>query len=396
MVPALRFPGYYGLLNQASLGDICEYRNGESYEGHVVPNGRYYLITLNSVDIDGHIKNDHKKIDQADWCLSKNDLIMVLSDVAHGYFLGLVDIIPEDNKYVLNQRMGLLRRVDSQTNVVFLRMYINKHQHYFRLHGQGSSQQNLSKGDIQKFPVYLPNITEQQKIAAFLSTIDSWLENLHSQKTALEDYKRGMMQKIFSQEIRFKDEHGNDYPEWEKRKIESFGTIVTGTTPTTRNSKYYGGSIPWVTPSDIDGHKDVFISNRTLTTDGLSRGRFITRNSLLITCIASIGKNAILRANGSCNQQINAITPNSSNSVDFLYYLFQQSKNTLIRYAGAGGLQILNKKDFSSIKLCIPTLEEQVAIAKFLSTFDKSIEFRQTQISLVEQWKRGLVQRMFV
>ena len=78
-------------------------------------------------------------MNEADWYLKKNDLIMVLSDVAHGNFLGLVDIISEDHKYVLNQRMGLLRKKSDKMNLNFLRRYINHNQRYFKLHGQGSS-----------------------------------------------------------------------------------------------------------------------------------------------------------------------------------------------------------------------------------------------------------------
>ena len=153
---------------------------------------------------------------------------------------------------------------------------------------------------------------------------------------------------------------------------------------------------PWVTPTDIGESKDISTSAKMLTKDGLEKGRFIAKNSLLVTCIASIGKNAILRTDGSCNQQINSITPNSDNYVDYLYYLLATNKNELIKHAGAGAMQMLNKKDFSGIKLRFASLKEQQKIADFLTALDQTITAKAEEITKVEEWKKGLMQKMFV
>lgn len=179
------------------LGEICDYKNGGAFEKCIAKNGQYNLITLNSIDINGKLKTFHKTVNEADWYLKKNDLIMVLSDVAHGNFLGLVDIISEDHKYVLNQRMGLLRKKNDQMNLNFLRRYINHNQRYFKLHGQGSSQQNLSKGDILKFKVNAPSLPEQQKIADFLSSLDKLIEAKQCQIIQTQNWKKGLMQQLF-------------------------------------------------------------------------------------------------------------------------------------------------------------------------------------------------------
>ena len=178
------------------LGDLFNYKNGGSFENQVVENGNYNLITLNSINILGNLKNEHKKINILDNSLNKNDLIMVLSDVAHGNFLGLTAIIPEDKMYVLNQRMGALK-LKTENNISFLRIYINYHQRYFKLHGQGSSQQNLSKGDILKFIINLPSLPEQTKIANFLSALDKQIEQVSIQLAETKTFKRGLLQRMF-------------------------------------------------------------------------------------------------------------------------------------------------------------------------------------------------------
>ncbi len=177
------------------LGNICNYKNGGSFEQYVSNEGLYNLISLNSLDINGKLKPSHKKVTINDNSLDKGDLVMVLSDVAHGYFLGLTDIVP-DNTFVLNQRMGALKP-KININSYFLKTYINFNQKYFKLMGQGSSQQNLSKGDILKFTVKTPVIEEQVKIANFLSDIDKKIEVLNTKIENSKVFKKGLLQQMF-------------------------------------------------------------------------------------------------------------------------------------------------------------------------------------------------------
>lgn len=179
----------------SKLGNIFIYRNGKSFENEISNNGNYFLITLNSIDIFGKLKSEHKKVKSTDYSLEKNDLVMILSDVAHGNFLGLTDVIPSNN-YVLNQRIGGLR-AKGNINVYFVAFFINHNQKYFKLHGQGSSQQNLSKGDVLNFPLPKINIKEQTKIANFLTAIDEKIVHTQTQLKAVKQYKQGLLQQMF-------------------------------------------------------------------------------------------------------------------------------------------------------------------------------------------------------
>jgi len=192
-----------GEWEEVRLSEIIQYKNGGSFESEVVDNGKYYLITLNSIDINGNMKLEHKTINSNNNSLKKDDLIMILSDVAHGYFLGLTNIIPEDNKYILNQRVGALKP-NNNTNSIFLSKLINLNQRYFKKHGQGSSQQNLSKGDILKFKLKLPSLQEQQKIAEILTNADKEIDLLKDEIQELRKQKKGLMQKLLTGMIRVK------------------------------------------------------------------------------------------------------------------------------------------------------------------------------------------------
>ncbi len=150
-----RLKGFNQAWQKIRLGDICEFGNGGAYETLIVENGNFKLISLNSIDIDGNLKNTMKRVNFYDNSLKQDDIVMVLNDVAHGDFLGLCAVIPS-NDYVLNQRMGRLRKRNDCINILFLRLYINANQEYFKMQGQGSSQLNLSKKAIEDFEILLP------------------------------------------------------------------------------------------------------------------------------------------------------------------------------------------------------------------------------------------------
>ena len=196
--PKYRFPEfvYDGDWEENNLGKVCKYFNGGSHEKNVTDDGDYYLISLNSIDIEGNLKEEMKRVSNSDNSLVKNDLVMVLSDVAHGNFLGLCAIIPNE-KYVLNQRMAGLRLRNGNINVQFLRFFINNSQKYFKRTGQGSSQQNLAKSSVENFPVLLPNIQEQQKIANCLSSVDELIASQQQKIEGLKAHKKGLLQKLF-------------------------------------------------------------------------------------------------------------------------------------------------------------------------------------------------------
>ncbi len=196
-----RLKGFNQAWQRVRLGDICEIGNGGAYETLIVENGDFKLISLNSIDIDGNLKNTMKRVNFYDNSLKQDDIVMVLSDVAHGDFLGLCAVIPS-NDYVLNQRMGRLRIRNDCINILFLRLYINANQKYFKMQGQGSSQLNLSKKAIEDFEIPLPPLNEQNAIANILSALDNEITSLKNKKRQFENIKKALNHDLMSAKIR--------------------------------------------------------------------------------------------------------------------------------------------------------------------------------------------------
>ena len=194
--PALRFAGFEDDWKEVKLGEIADYKNGKGYEDRQSDSGSYELINLNSISIDGGLKRSGKFIDKADETLEKGDLVMVLSDVAHGNLLGRVAIIPESNKFVLNQRVALLRpRLNS--NSEFLYSYINSNQYYFKAQGAGMSQLNISRSSVENFSVYFPSLPEQEVIGSFFQDLDKAIAKQEEKVNQLKESKQTLLRKMF-------------------------------------------------------------------------------------------------------------------------------------------------------------------------------------------------------
>ena len=195
-VPELRFKGFTDDWEERKLSSMTNYKNGKSHEDKQSTSGKLELINLNSISISGGLKHSGKFIDEADDTLQKDDLVMILSDVGHGDLLGRVALIPEDDRFVLNQRVALLRP-NTTADPQFLFSYINAHQYYFKAQGAGMSQLNISKGSVENFISFVPIIEEQKKIGSFFKQLDDTIA-LHQRKLdLLKEQKKGFLQKMF-------------------------------------------------------------------------------------------------------------------------------------------------------------------------------------------------------
>ena len=170
----------------------------------------------------------------------------------------------------------------------------------------------------------------------------------------------------------------NNTLSWEQRKVGELGDVITGSTPSTSHSEYYSeDGIPWVTPTDIN-ENITYYTPRKLSEEGQKVGRVVPKGTLLVTCIASIGKNTMLGEMGSFNQQINGLVPDFEKYDP--YFLLTESalwSQKMKREAAAGTMQIVNKTEFSNIETSAPELKEQQKIGDYFKQLDTLITLHQ-------------------
>lgn len=244
---------------------------------------------------------------------------------------------------------------------------------------QGSKVLGLATGRLAKIKLFIPEYQEQQKIASFLSSVDEKLQQLTKKKELLSAYKKGVMQKIFSQELRFKDEFGNNYPNWEEKKLgevsfktssnisankieENFGEyIIYGASGILKKIDFYREDIPYI----------------SIVKDGAGVGR-------VFMCLS----------HSSVLGTMDIIKPKENNNLYFIYTLLQRIN--FKRYITGSTIPHIYFKDYSLEKIQLPSLDEQQKIANFLSGIDKKIDLVNTQIEKTKVFKKGLLQQMFV
>ena len=284
-------------------------------------------------------------------------------------------------KYWVNNHAHVLEPKES--NIYFLCELLEslKYEQY----NTGTAQPKLNQEVCKNIEIIVPSIIEQEKIGKFLILLNKKIELQKQKIEALKIYKKGLIQQLFNL---------NDC---EEKHVSDFGNILTGTTPSKAISKYWtNGNIAWITPTDITESKDIYTSNDKLTIDGLNAGRFIPAGSILITCTASIGKNAILKVNGSCNQQINAIIPNGNFNSDYLYYLFELKKDYLQSIAGTSATSIINKSAFEELVFKVHDIKVQNKIALILNCLELKFETEKSKLAKLRLLKKSLLQQMFI
>jgi len=239
----------------------------------------------------------------------------------------------------------------------------------------GSTRYNVGQETLSKVLIYLPQKPEQQKIAKFLTAVDQKIEKLTKKEKLLVDYKKGVMQKIFSQEIRFRGDDGEVFGDWVERKLGEVVKIGSG-----KDYKHLGtGDIP------VYGTGGYMLSVDKFLYDG---------ESVCIGRKGTIDKPMYLSGKFWTVDTL-FYTHSFNNSIPkFIHFVFQRINWK--KYNEASGVPSLSKTTILNIKINLPSLKEQTKIANFLSSIDKKIEQINSQIDESKRFKKGLLQQMFV
>lgn len=262
----------------------------------------------------------------------------------------------------------------------------------------GSTQKALTMVELRKISLYFPERHEQQKIAQFLTAIDTRIQNLEKKKTLLEQYKKGVMQKIFKQELRFKDD--NDFQKWKFVKLrevlhrsklkntdEKVKYVLTNsaTQGIVSQTEYFDKDI--ANQNNLQGYYVVEIND------------FIYNPRISQTApVGPLKRNKL--AQGVMSPLYTVLRPKKGN-LEFLEFYFETSlwhkyMKSIANFGARHDRMNISISDFENLPIPFPPLEEQTKIADFLSAIDKKIDLTHQQIEHSKTYKKGLLQQMFV
>jgi type I restriction enzyme S subunit len=254
--------------------------------------------------------------------------------------------------------------------------------------------------DLLKLKLAIPSIQEQQKIATFLTGVDKKITQLQEKKTHLEQYKKGAMQQLFSQEVRFKPTDvtarheavsQNEYPDWEEKKLGSVSMIIMGQSPS--SSSYNSNANGTYLVQGNADIKDRITNPRNWTTEPT---KLCEIGDLILTVRAPVGAIAKSIHNACIGRGVCAIKNNYKSNIEFLYQYLLSYEDKWIRLEQGSTFTAVNRRDINSIKINLPSIIEQTKIANFLSAIDAKIQLVHTQLKNTQQFKKGLLQQMFV
>jgi type I restriction enzyme S subunit len=273
---------------------------------------------------------------------------------------------------------------------------------------KGSSISNVYNSDLKKLDIILPSLPEQQKIASFLTEVDTKLSQLTKKKALLEDYKKGVMQKIFSQELRFKDGNGNDYGDWEEKKLGEVGTFQTSSVD--KLSKQDEQEVYLVNYMNVYRHET--ISNITVKSyqvvtanKNQVKSSNLSKGDILFTPSSEtptdIGHSVVIFEDISdalYSYHLIRFRPKIKLDLMFSHYFCNTSEvlRQLSRFSTGSTRFTISIGNFSKVGVSYPCIEEQTKIASFLSDLDIKIEVLSTSIKNTQTFKKGLLQQLFV
>ncbi|MFS7836096.1 restriction endonuclease subunit S [Staphylococcus aureus] len=405
-VPELRFPGFEGEWEEKKLGDLTDrvIRKNKNLESKkpLTISGQLGLI-----DQTEYFSKSVSSKNLENYTLIKNGEFAYNKSYSNGYPLGAIKRLTRYDSGVLSS-LYICFSIKSEMSKDFMEAYFDSTHWYREVSGiavEGARNHgllNVSVNDFFTILIKYPSLEEQQKIGDFFSKIDRQIELQEQKLELLQQQKKGYMQKIFSQELRFKDENGEDYPDWKEKKLGDIteqSMYGIGASATRFDSKNI-----YIRITDID-EKSRKLNYQNLTTpDELNNKYKLKRNDILFARTgASTGKSYIHKEEKDIYNYYFAgflikFEIDEQNNPLFIYQFTLTSKfNKWVKVMSVrSGQPGINSEEYAKLPLVLPNKLEQQKIAEFLDRFDQQIELEKQKIEILQQQKKGLLQSMFI
>ena len=362
---------------EKKLGDVCDTLTYGMNAAAVKFDGENKYIRITDIDDESHCyKNDELVSPDGEldnkYLVCENDILLARTGASVG------------KSYLYNKEDGKLyyagflikAHVKSENSkFIFFQTLTERYDKWVKITSMRSGQPGINANEYSDFTMNVPSLPEQQKIADFLSTIDTIIEKQQATVSAWEERKKGVMQKLFSQEVRFKADDGSDFPDWEEKKLQSIvGKISSGKDKNEEGSAIlYGSTGPIGT-----------CANSTY------KGRKIL--------IARVGANAgaLQYVLEDCGVTDNTLIITDTNSCNFKWLYCNLEYKNIGKMRFGGGQPLVTGTMLHELRMNVPCADEQQKIADCLSALDTVIQKQKETLEKWQELKKGLLQQMFV
>ncbi|MDW5509670.1 restriction endonuclease subunit S [Serratia proteamaculans] len=409
MVPKLRLSLFKdnksSIWSLANLGEIVEFKKGKGIsKSDISKNGTYpcvrygELYTIYNEKIDK--VQSKTNCDPNENVISKSGDILIPASGETAVDIARASSILRDD-VILGGDINILTPRSNSLNSLFLSYSIvGKKKRELAKMAQGNSVVHLYSSQLKTLEIWIPLIDEQTKIANFLASVDEKITLLIKQHNLLCQYKKGMMQKIFTQELRFKDDSGGEFSDWEEVELKKVASKVN-----TKNKDNLVSTV--LTNSATQGivsQESYF--EREIVTESNLKGYYVVRigdfvYNPRISSTAPVGPIKMNEVTLGVMSPLYTVFRFEKGLLKFYQYFFESSvwHDYMKSVANSGArhdrMNILGA-DFFDLPVPQPSDEEQTKIARFISAIDDKITTKKTELDKLKTWKQGLLQQMFV
>lgn len=362
---------------EEKLGDYIDILSGFAFKTKDFANSGVPIIKIKNicppyVSLDDLTFVSNEVADkQRRFILSFDDILIAMTGSHINQWASVVGRVARVKYHditLLNQRVGKItvkENVDADLDYIYYFLSQDKVKIELAAKAGGAANQaNISPTQIKELSFPCPDVETQIRIGSFLRTYDDLIENNQKQIKLLEEAAQRLYKEWFV-DLRFPGYENvkvvDGVPEgWRKKKISDFGEIITGKTPSTTKEQYFGGSIPFVKIPDMHNCVYPIKTEVTLTTEGANtqKNKFIPKDSIMVSCIATVGLVNIAIESCQTNQQINSIVLNDQQDIYYVYSSMKRLK-ALLEGVGSNGATMtnVNKSKFGNLEILYPSEE---------------------------------------
>ena len=399
-IPKLRFPEFSGEWEEKNLNSIftkITQRNSDNQNSNVITNSATEGLVSQRDYFDKDIANKDKTDNY--FIIKNGDFVYnprKSSAAPYGPFTQYK--LLDDG--IVSPLYLCLRKNTSEVESKYLEDYFKTtcwHQYIYENGSSGARHDRVSIHDdvLLAMPIKVPSFPEQQKIADFLSNVDSIITAETKILNTLQKKKKALMQKLFTRQLRFKSDDGKDFPAWEEKKLGDVCSYIGGGTPSKKVKEYWNGNINWASVKDITG-KYLYETQNKISQLGAdsSATNICEPDSLLLITRMSPGKTVITKCITAINQDLKIVK--SYINVEFLHLLFQSIQTKIDEKTSGTTVKGISIEGLNQIDIRLPCKAEQQKIADCLSSMDSLIQTQQKVVTTWQQRKKALLQQMFI
>lgn len=417
MEPKIRIKGFQGEWKESAFSEsFYSLKNNSLSRAELSDKGSVYnihygdvLITYNEcVEIDKKVKTFVKDAEVArnlfQSCAIKNGDI-IFADAAEDNTVGkCTEVIAQESDAIVSGLHTIPCRPKKEFASRYLGYYLNSKAYHDQLlpHIQGTKISSISKRAMAQTHICYPSDkNEQQTIASYFQHLDSFIQSTSKKIESLKQVKTASLQSMFPQEgettprVRFKEFEG----EWKSVTLGEIAEMQSGGTPSSHNSEYYNGNIPFLSITDMtNAGKYINSTIKSITENGLanSSARLYPAGTLMYAMYASLGKCSITNIDVAISQAILGFSLSNEIDREFLYQYLCNIESSIKCFGQTGTQTNLSKSIVEKFNILIPSLSEQKLVGNLLSSLDSQISLQTQRLEKLKQIKSACLDNMFV